>query len=100
MFVEYMTLAQRDRDGGENGWSVAALVLGFVKGTFFFVLVALIGTGWSLVKPFLSRDDKKIIAVILPLQVCPIMLAIRCWIVLHFPLNELAESGSSCAACC
>jgi hypothetical protein len=34
-----------------------------------FVLIALIGTGWSFIKPFLSDKDKKIFLVVIPLQI-------------------------------
>jgi hypothetical protein len=33
-------------------------------------VILLIGTGWSLLKPFLNDREKKIIAVVLVLQVC------------------------------
>ena len=34
-----------------------------------FTVIVLVGTGWSLMKPFLSDRDKKILFVVLPLQV-------------------------------
>jgi len=34
-----------------------------------FVLIALLGTGWSFIKPFLSDKDKKIFLFVIPLQV-------------------------------
>ncbi len=34
-----------------------------------FVLIALIGTGWSFVKPFLNDKDKKIFLIVIPLQI-------------------------------
>ncbi len=34
-----------------------------------FVVILLIGMGWSLMKPFLSEHDKKIFLVVIPLQV-------------------------------
>lgn len=36
---------------------------------FFFVIITLIGTGWSFFKPFLSDRDKTIIMIVVPLQV-------------------------------
>jgi NADH:ubiquinone oxidoreductase subunit 3 (subunit A) len=44
-------------------------MLTFVKGTLLFTVILLIGSGWSFVKPFLSDREKKIIFVILALQV-------------------------------
>lgn len=40
-----------------------------LKGIMLFVLIALIGTGWSFIKPFLSDKDKKIFLVVIPLQI-------------------------------
>jgi len=34
-----------------------------------FVLIALIGTGWTFIKPFLADKDKKIFLVVIPLQI-------------------------------
>lgn len=34
-----------------------------------FVLIALLGTGWTFIKPFLSDKDKKIFLVVIPLQI-------------------------------
>jgi len=34
-----------------------------------FMVIALIGTGWAFIKPFLSEKDKKIFIVVLPLQI-------------------------------
>eukprot|EP00668_Euglena_longa_P016566 GGOE01020839.1.p1 GENE.GGOE01020839.1~~GGOE01020839.1.p1 ORF type:complete len:460 (-),score=148.71 GGOE01020839.1:338-1717(-) len=40
-----------------------------VKGICLFVVILLIGTGWSFLKPFLGEKDKRILMVVLPLQV-------------------------------
>jgi hypothetical protein len=40
-----------------------------LKGMLLFTVVALIGTGWSLVKPFLTERDKKIVFTVLGCQV-------------------------------
>ena len=34
-----------------------------------FVIIALIGTGWAFLKPFLTDKDKKIFLVVIPLQI-------------------------------
>ena len=41
-----------------------------VPGTMLFLVIILLGTGWSLLKPFLSDREKKIFLTVLPLQVC------------------------------
>jgi len=55
--------------GSAAVWTVLYFIFAFVKGIMLFVLIALIGTGWSFVKPFLSDKDKKIFMVVIPLQV-------------------------------
>lgn len=56
-------------NGIAGGWQVPYFIFAFLKTIFFFVLIALIGTGWTFVKPFLSEKDKKIIMFVVPLQV-------------------------------
>ena len=58
------------RDTGEgSGWDYIWYFLYAVKGGTLFIVIVLIGSGWSFVKPFLSERDKRIVMVILPLQV-------------------------------
>lgn len=40
-----------------------------MKGIMMFVVILLIGMGWSLMKPFLAEHDKKIMLIVIPLQV-------------------------------
>lgn len=56
-------------DGNPKGWDIAYYIFAVLKTSFFFVIVTLIGTGWSFFKPFLSDKDKKIIIVVIPLQI-------------------------------
>eukprot|EP01064_Diplonema_japonicum_P037154 TRINITY_DN8634_c3_g1_i1.p1 TRINITY_DN8634_c3_g1~~TRINITY_DN8634_c3_g1_i1.p1 ORF type:complete len:509 (+),score=106.55 TRINITY_DN8634_c3_g1_i1:57-1583(+) len=39
-----------------------------LKGTLLFAVIALIGSGWSFLKPYLHPRDKKILLVVIPLQ--------------------------------
>lgn len=55
--------------GSGAGWNVAYYIFGGLKGVMLFVLIALIGTGWSFIKPFLSEREKKIFLVVIPLQI-------------------------------
>lgn len=55
--------------GHAEVWSVLYYILTFVKGSFLFVVILLLGTGWSFVKPFLTPREKGVIAVLLVLQV-------------------------------
>ena len=50
-------------------WSVVYYMFAFLKGTFLFTVILLIGSGWSFVKPFLSNREKKVICLVLTLQV-------------------------------
>jgi len=55
--------------GSGAGWSIVYYIFAGLKGIILFVLIALIGTGWSFIKPFLSEKDKKIFLVVIPLQI-------------------------------
>jgi len=55
--------------GDAGGWAVAYYVFTFLKGITMFVVIALIGTGWTFIKPYLSDMDKKIFLIVIPLQV-------------------------------
>jgi len=51
------------------GWTTAYYSFTLVKGLLLFGVILLIGTGVFILKPFLSERDKKILFVVLPLQV-------------------------------
>lgn len=55
--------------GHAEGWSYFFYLFTFIRGTLFFVVVVLIGTGWSYLKDFLADREKKILMVVIPLQV-------------------------------
>jgi hypothetical protein len=55
--------------GHAEVWTFLYYAFSFVKGTFLFTVILLIGTGWSFVKPFLNDREKRIIFVVLVLQV-------------------------------
>lgn len=55
--------------GTPHGWDVAFYVFSFLKGIMLFVVIVLIGTGWTILKPFLQDKDKRILMVVIPLQV-------------------------------
>jgi len=54
--------------GSGAGWNIAYYIFAGLKGIMLFVLIALIGTGWTFIKPFLSVKDKKIFLIVIPLQ--------------------------------
>lgn len=55
--------------GYSEGWSVVYYIFASLKGIMLFTVILLIGSGWSLVKPFLNAREKNIIVVVLSLQV-------------------------------
>lgn len=69
MLVDGIKLNYMAREGTGSGWDYIWFVLYGVKGAALFIVIVLIGSGWSFVKPFLSDRDKRIVMVILPLQV-------------------------------
>lgn len=55
--------------GHAEFWSFVYYTFAFLKGTFLFTVILLIGSGWSFVKPFLNAREKRVVAVVLLLQV-------------------------------
>ncbi|KAJ7564969.1 hypothetical protein O6H91_02G042000 [Diphasiastrum complanatum] len=57
------------KTGTAHGWDIVFYVFGFLKGVMLFTVIILIGTGWSFLKPFLQDKEKKVLMVVIPLQV-------------------------------
>ncbi|XP_059669067.1 protein CANDIDATE G-PROTEIN COUPLED RECEPTOR 7-like [Cornus florida] len=57
------------KTGTPHGWDVAFYVFGFFKGVVLFTVIILIGTGWSFLKPYLQEREKKVLMIVIPLQV-------------------------------
>lgn len=57
------------RTGHIYGWSVVFYIVSIIKGVLFFFIILLIGSGFSLIKPVLSSREKKIVFIVVPLQV-------------------------------
>ncbi|CAI5995871.1 unnamed protein product [Closterium sp. NIES-65] len=55
--------------GDPQGWNIAFYVFSFFRGIMLFTVIVLIGTGWSVVKPYLQDKEKKVILIVIPLQV-------------------------------
>ncbi|KAJ4767018.1 Lung seven transmembrane receptor family protein [Rhynchospora pubera] len=55
--------------GLSHGWDVAFYLFQLLKGVLLFAVIVLIGTGWSFLKPFLQDKEKKVLMVVIPLQV-------------------------------
>ena len=50
-------------------WAGYDIGSGSRVGTMLFMVIVLLGTGWSNLKPFLSDRERKVLVIILPLQV-------------------------------
>ncbi|KAF3434182.1 hypothetical protein FNV43_RR25285 [Rhamnella rubrinervis] len=57
------------RTGTAHGWDVLFYIFNFLKGITLFTLIVLIGTGWSFLKPYLQDKEKKVLMIVIPLQV-------------------------------
>jgi hypothetical protein len=74
-FKAWTTLSQAlmyhyiETTGSADGWNIAYYVFTFFRGILFFTVVVLIGTGWSYMKAFLGDKEKRIIMIVIPLQV-------------------------------
>eukprot|EP00270_Netrium_digitus_P012870 TRINITY_DN4226_c0_g1_i1.p1 TRINITY_DN4226_c0_g1~~TRINITY_DN4226_c0_g1_i1.p1 ORF type:complete len:448 (+),score=84.09 TRINITY_DN4226_c0_g1_i1:162-1505(+) len=56
-------------NGEPQGWNIAFYIFSFCRGVMLFTVIVLIGTGWSFLKPFLQDREKKVIMIVVPLQV-------------------------------
>ncbi|GAV88895.1 Lung_7-TM_R domain-containing protein [Cephalotus follicularis] len=57
------------RTGSAHGWDVLFYIFSFLKGIMLFTLIVLIGTGWSFLKPYLQDKEKKVLMIVIPLQI-------------------------------
>jgi hypothetical protein len=55
--------------GTPHGWDVAYYIFNFLRGGMLFIVIILIGTGWSFLKPFLQDKEKKVLMIVIPLQI-------------------------------
>jgi hypothetical protein len=55
--------------GVSEMWSTVYYVFAFMKGIMLFTVILLIGSGWSLMKSYLNDNEKRIVWVVLVLQV-------------------------------
>jgi hypothetical protein len=56
--------------GAPDGWNIAFYIFSLFRGVFLFVVIILIGAGWSYMTPHLGDNDRKVLILVIPLQVC------------------------------
>ncbi|KAK4432400.1 protein CANDIDATE G-PROTEIN COUPLED RECEPTOR 7 [Sesamum alatum] len=55
--------------GTPHGWDVLFYIFQFIRVVLLFTVIILIGTGWSFLKPVLQEREKKVLMIVIPLQV-------------------------------
>ncbi|GAB2235701.1 hypothetical protein Droror1_Dr00026139 [Drosera rotundifolia] len=55
--------------GTPHGWDVLFYMFQFIRVVLLFTVIVLVGTGWSFLKPFLQEREKKVLMIVIPLQV-------------------------------
>ncbi|KAI3512082.1 hypothetical protein L1887_19262 [Cichorium endivia] len=55
--------------GTPHGWDVLFYIFQAIRVVLLFTVIVLIGTGWSFLKPFLQEKEKKVLMIVIPLQV-------------------------------
>jgi G protein-coupled receptor 107 len=60
--------------GAPDGWNIAYYVFTFFRSVLLFTVIILIGTGWSYMTPFLGDKERRVLLVVLPLQVRNVMM--------------------------
>lgn len=55
--------------GTPHGWDVLFYIFQFIRVVLLFTVIVLVGTGWSFLKPFLQEKEKKVLMIVIPLQV-------------------------------
>ncbi len=57
-------------------------IVQFLDGMVMFAVILLIGTGWSFLKPYLHPREKRLLMIVLPMQVCSYS---------HHPLKPISK---------
>lgn len=69
LFFDALRYEHIRSSGSSEGFAVAYYLFAIPKGTILFVVILLVGAGWSFLSPALSRRDRRILMVVIPIQV-------------------------------
>jgi hypothetical protein len=69
LFFEGVRFIDLDIYGYSVMWSILYYIFTILKAFMLFVVILLIGSGWSFIKPYLNDFEKQLLLVILTLQV-------------------------------
>ncbi|KAJ6924155.1 hypothetical protein NC652_017451 [Populus alba x Populus x berolinensis] len=92
--------------GTPHGWDVLFYIFQFIRVVLLFTVIVLIGTGWSFLKPFLQEKEKKVLMVVIPLQVLANIASvvigetgpfIKDWVTWNQSLRETSKTDGKAA---
>ncbi|WZZ37646.1 hypothetical protein YC2023_033905 [Brassica napus] len=55
--------------GIPHGWNIPFYVFQFLGNVLLFMVIVLVGTGWSILKPKLQEKEKKLLMLVIPFEV-------------------------------
>lgn len=58
-----------DSEGKTDAWTIIFYIVHLLKGGILIVTLTLIGTGWAFIKYVLSEREKRLFAIVVPLQI-------------------------------
>lgn len=86
LFAESARFHYIEINGSADMWTTVYYSFEFIKGGMLFTVILLLGSGWSMFKPFLNDREKKILFSILILQVLNNLAEI---VILHHMTGEV-----------
>lgn len=69
LLAESAMYTAENSSGTLGAWAVIWYILNSFRALLLVTVLVLVGTGWSLVKPFLEKREKRLVLIVLPLQV-------------------------------
>lgn len=69
LFFEALKFHHYSGSGTRSVWDVMYYITLTLKGVMLFAVLLLLGTGWSVLKAYLSEQDKKLLLALLTIQV-------------------------------